>query len=486
MDPALLARAGMHATTLLQGRRILSALVATFIVVALAFIGSSVVVGLVSQRIDVGARDLLDNALPSVTELLRGLSATHRLSEDVQVLIRTPTAGAEVTERIAADRAEVGENVAAAMRTPDYPGEREFYQAEVRPRLIAVDRATDDLLDVLDRKADDERAVLDAAEGLEQAARDLDGILQSLALMNHGHAHQAAQSVLRSRASAVRLGLYLDAASALLAVLSTALLYRTARGFATRAREELEQELERSRELDTFAQRVAHDLLNPLTGMSFSLDSLARRHGDPETSRTVGNAKRALQRARRMVEGIYAFSRSGARPTPGATAPLRTTVREAVDDALSAEAESPPAIEVEPFEDFKVAMEPSVLGVILANLLSNAAKYTRDSPVRRIGVRARLQGDRVHVEVEDTGPGVPTGMERAIFEPYRRVPGVTQPGLGLGLSTVKRIVRAHGGEVAVRRAPGGGSVFWFELPLGAVPRGQPATPTYGRPSAVTR
>jgi len=69
----------------------------------------------------------------------------------------------------------------------------------------------------------------------------------------------------------------------------------------------------------------------------------------------------------------------------------------------------------------------------------------------------------VRVEVEDTGPGLPPGIEHSIFEPYVRAPGVTQPGLGLGLATVKRFADSHGGAVGVLRAEAG-TVFWFELP----------------------
>lgn len=485
MVPELLARPGMAATTLQQARAILSALVGAFAIVTIAFIGSSIAALTVSNRIEAEAYDLLGNALPSVTQLMHAMSANHRLNASVQVLSRAPPADPELAGRVATDRAELDSSVATAMTTPDYPGEREFYEEQVRPRLTAVDRAADDLLDTLGRTPSDRRAILTFADGLGSATQELDEPLRSLAELNQGHAYRAAAAVLQSRLNAVRVGLYLDVASAVLAMIATAVLLRAGRRFALRAREEIERETDRARELDTFAQRVAHDLLNPMAGMSFALDSLARRRGDPESSRAVGTARRSLERARRMVEGIYAFSKSGARPEPGATAPLRTVVREAVDDQLSAEAESPPTIEVEPFEDLKVAMDRAVLGVVVSNLLSNAAKYTRDSAVRRITVRARMQGDRMHVEVEDTGPGVPIGMERAVFEPYRRVPGVTQPGLGLGLATVKRIVGAHGGDVGVRRAPKGGSVFWFEVPLGAAPRGQPA-PSLGRPSPASR
>ena len=109
-------------------------------------------------------------------------------------------------------------------------------------------------------------------------------------------------------------------------------------------------------------------------------------------------------------------------------------------------------------------MDRGMLDVVLSNLLSNASKYMVSSPVRRITVRAGTEPRRVHVEVEDTGPGVPAGLAQTIFEPYKRAPGATQPGLGLGLATVKRLVEGHGGAVGVRNAPSGGAVFWFELP----------------------
>ena len=119
---------------------------------------------------------------------------------------------------------------------------------------------------------------------------------------------------------------------------------------------------------------------------------------------------------------------------------------------------------IEPLEPLEVACDPTVLNVVLANLLGNAAKYTRDAKDRRIEVRARRDGGRVRVEVEDSGPGLPQGLERAVFEPYFRAPDVTEPGLGLGLATVHRFVTAHGGSVGVERGRIG-TRFWFELPL---------------------
>lgn len=70
---------------------------------------------------------------------------------------------------------------------------------------------------------------------------------------------------------------------------------------------------------------------------------------------------------------------------------------------------------------------------------------------------------RVRFEVEDTGPGLPPGLEPLVFEPYVRG-HKTGAGIGLGLATVRRITEAHGGEVGVFANKERGCTFWFELP----------------------
>ena len=82
----------------------------------------------------------------------------------------------------------------------------------------------------------------------------------------------------------------------------------------------------------------------------------------------------------------------------------------------------------------------SDIGKETSDLLANALP---DAPIRRITVRALVEATRVHVEIEDTGPGVPPGFADVIFEPYKRAPGAGVPGLGLGLATVKRRQRPN-------------------------------------------
>jgi signal transduction histidine kinase len=92
---------------------------------------------------------------------------------------------------------------------------------------------------------------------------------------------------------------------------------------------------------------------------------------------------------------------------------------------------------------------------------------------RTVIVRAMAIDGRCRVEVDDTGPGVPPELEETLFDPFVRAQG-HDPGVGLGLATVRRLARGHGGQVGFRPKAEGGSVFWFELAVvaGSTPPSQ--------------
>jgi PAS domain S-box-containing protein len=103
---------------------------------------------------------------------------------------------------------------------------------------------------------------------------------------------------------------------------------------------------------------------------------------------------------------------------------------------------------------------------VLVNLLSNASKYGPDDA--EIKVEASVQGDWVRVAVADSGPGVPPEHRDDLFRRFVHTSpdGDKAPmGAGLGLSVVKGIVEAHGGQVGIDDRPEGGIFFWFTLPV---------------------
>lgn len=105
-----------------------------------------------------------------------------------------------------------------------------------------------------------------------------------------------------------------------------------------------------------------------------------------------------------------------------------------------------------------------VLTSLVSNLAQKAVKYMGDAAARVVTFRANADDRFVHVEVEDSGPGIAPELVGDIFLPYVRGPTNGKEGLGLGLATVKRLCETHGGRVGVRSVVGRGSIFWVELP----------------------
>ena len=103
---------------------------------------------------------------------------------------------------------------------------------------------------------------------------------------------------------------------------------------------------------------------------------------------------------------------------------------------------------------------------ILLNLLSNAVKFTADGG--RVDVNARREDGNAVIAVHDTGIGIATEDQAAVFEEFRQVGRDytrKQEGTGLGLALTKKFVELHGGRIWVESEPGKGSTFTFTLPL---------------------
>jgi len=113
---------------------------------------------------------------------------------------------------------------------------------------------------------------------------------------------------------------------------------------------------------------------------------------------------------------------------------------------------------------------------LFVNLINNAHHaMRRQKAPKRIGIIVRLvsQSARVHIEVRDTGPGIPLEIQRQVFEPFF----TTKPqgeGTGLGLSLCAGIVQDHGGSIALEGTPGAGAAFLIELPVVQPPQAAPA------------
>ncbi len=99
---------------------------------------------------------------------------------------------------------------------------------------------------------------------------------------------------------------------------------------------------------------------------------------------------------------------------------------------------------------------------VLLNLLRNAIEAMEASPVRDLTLGTARWDSMVAVSVADTGSGIAPSIEAQLFQPFVTT---KSEGMGIGLSVCRAIVEAHGGRLWVEPNPGGGSVFWFTLPV---------------------
>ncbi len=223
---------------------------------------------------------------------------------------------------------------------------------------------------------------------------------------------------------------------------------------------------ERAHELEQFAGRVAHDIVSPLGPVSVGVQYLARKlPDDREAQGAVRIIRGSLDRVGIIVDELLRFARAGARPARGECADLPSVIDALRDELLPATREQGISLTLEPPPPVTVACSEAAILIVLQNLLRNAIKYIGDGPRKLVSARAVVDGGKVRLSVQDSGPDVPSGMESAVFEPYVRGEGTRQPGIGLGLATVKRIVESRRGRVGVTSDPRKGATFWVELPL---------------------
>lgn len=226
--------------------------------------------------------------------------------------------------------------------------------------------------------------------------------------------------------------------------------------------EELTIQLEaRNRDLDAFAGRVAHDLKNALNPITLLLALVRRKAGDADSVRLIADrAGAASRKATQIIDTLLAFSRTSGIPDENERCEVlavSTGVLAAVTVARDVVIESDVA-------DITVRCKGELLELVLSNIVGNAVKFLEGQPEKRISLTAFADDGMCRIDVADSGPGIPRHAQTRIFEPFYRVEGVTAPGSGIGLATVRRIVEARGGRVGVESEVGKGARFSVWLP----------------------
>lgn len=225
---------------------------------------------------------------------------------------------------------------------------------------------------------------------------------------------------------------------------------------------------ERLGELTSFAGVVAHDLRSPLAGLAGWLEMAADAldEADPSDARAfLHRAQLSSTRMQQVIEDwlAYTVQRDGlVAPSP---VPLDVLVSEVVAPYASTSGHSP-VFDLD--VDGTVHADPALARQLVANLVSNAVKYTPVDTRPEVSISSSPDDEAgfVRVTVSDRGIGLPEGEEELVFREFHRArehaPHYT--GTGLGLALCRKIVHRHGGTIAAGNNPGGGSWFTFTLP----------------------
>jgi signal transduction histidine kinase len=240
---------------------------------------------------------------------------------------------------------------------------------------------------------------------------------------------------------------------------------------------------QREAELSAFAGIVAHDLKSPLTTITgyaeLARDEIAALHpaAVPLLERVLATGNRMSQ----LIDDLLSYASARDSVLAAEDVDLRAIVNDILTERFAAAALASHA----PVPDVRVGplavvhADPAMVRQLLNNLIGNAFKYTPPGqPARLTIVTAPAQTGWVRVEIGDRGIGIPAGQHHAVFDDFHRAhPRAGYAGTGMGLAICDRIISRHGGRIGALDNAGGGTRFWFTLPVAGSP-----SDLQGRPS----
>jgi len=216
---------------------------------------------------------------------------------------------------------------------------------------------------------------------------------------------------------------------------------------------------------DLFGSTLSHDLRAPIRVVEgftrivkedygHQLD----RVGNDHLERVLG----AASRMNLMIDALLTMARLSAQPLARQPVDLSQLAFYVIDDLRRGGAHRGVEVEIEP--GLTASGDPTLLRLVLENLLGNAWKYTQRTDGARIAMRtATHEGERA-IAVSDNGAGFDMRSADRLFGLFQRLHSANDfPGHGVGLASVRRIVRRHGGEIWAEGRPGHGATFTFTL-----------------------
>lgn len=225
-----------------------------------------------------------------------------------------------------------------------------------------------------------------------------------------------------------------------------------------------------------FLAAASHDLLQPLHAAMLFSSALRRRLGDPEKA-MLAKLDRSIASANDLLRALLDISKldaGGVTPQP-THFPVRDMLVDLAESLRPLAEEKGLRLRVGPASGW-VRADASLLRSIIQNLLSNAIRYTDTGGII---VAVRTRPDQLHIEVRDSGIGIPDDKLDAIFREFERLGHGSESGIGLSLAIVERSAALIGAQVSVRSKVGVGSCFTLTLPRAT--DGTPDQPEETRP-----
>jgi signal transduction histidine kinase len=218
-------------------------------------------------------------------------------------------------------------------------------------------------------------------------------------------------------------------------------------------------------ELEAFTYSVSHDLRAPLrhiAGFVRLLEEHAQNGLDPKARHYLDRIHEGAQQMGRLVDDLLLLARVGRlAPEPHPVA-LQKLVGDVITDLAPEYAGR--RIDWRVGELPEVACDPGLMRVVFTNLLSNAVKYTRPRAQATVEIGSTMRHGSRALFVKDNGVGFDMKYADKLFGVFQRLHGAGEfEGTGVGLATVRRIIRKHGGEISADAAPDQGATFFFTL-----------------------
>jgi PAS domain S-box-containing protein len=221
-----------------------------------------------------------------------------------------------------------------------------------------------------------------------------------------------------------------------------------------------------TRELEAFSYSVAHDLRAPLRGMSGFSRVLLKRHGERLDAEGRDCLQEIVLNARKMgelIDGLLSLARLTRSELRLEPVDLSSVFHAAARQLAAAEPDR--KVELVVGENLTSPLDPVLARALLENLVGNAWKFTSKVPAARIELGATNTNGASAFFVRDNGAGFDMTFAGKLFAPFQRLHTVDEfPGTGIGLATVQRIVRRHGGRIWAEGAVGEGATFYFAFP----------------------